>query len=268
MNFEKNVMVKKYNDGVIEEVEDVILREFLLDININSKPIVKLLCIEKDLQELVTGYLITENIVRPEDIQNVDIRIDGNICNVELKYIDNTPSHVTTESGDYKNVPYNFTNRDEKVTPIDWDEETLLKISNYNLSGSQLFKETGNVHSVVLAKGEEIICQCDDIGRYNAFDKAVGTAVLKGEKLSDLIAFTSGRIPSSIVQKCINSGISVIVSRIWKEPRENIQEIAQHDVRALSRRQVGIHAFTIPKRKDNHTGQKWEWYSQDTIQPD
>ena len=32
MNFEKNVMVKKYNDGVIEEVEDVILREFLLDI--------------------------------------------------------------------------------------------------------------------------------------------------------------------------------------------------------------------------------------------
>ena len=62
MNFEKNVMVKKYNDGVIEEVEDVILREFLLDININSKPIVKLLCIEKDLQELVTGYLITENI--------------------------------------------------------------------------------------------------------------------------------------------------------------------------------------------------------------
>ena len=185
MKFEKNVMVKKYNDGVIEEVEDVILREFLLDININSKPIVKLLCIEKDLQELVTGYLITENIVRPEDIQ----------------------------SGDYKNVPYNFTNRDEKVTPIDWDEETLLKISNFNLSGSQLFKETGNVHSVVLAKNGEIICQCDDIGRYNAFDKAVGTAVLNGEKLSDLIAFTSGRIPSSIVQKCVNSGISVIVSR-------------------------------------------------------
>ena len=58
MNFEKNVMVKKYNDGVIEEVEDVILREFLLDININSKPIVKLLCIEKDLQELVTLSLI------------------------------------------------------------------------------------------------------------------------------------------------------------------------------------------------------------------
>ncbi|MDU2897654.1 MAG: formate dehydrogenase accessory sulfurtransferase FdhD, partial [Finegoldia magna] len=142
MKFEKNVMVKKYNDGVIEEVEDVILREFLLDININSKPIVKLLCIEKDLQELVTGYLITENIVRPEDIQNVDIKIDGNVCDVTLKDIDNTPSHVTTESGDYKNVPYNFTNRDEKVTPIDWDEETLLKISNFNLSGSQLFKET------------------------------------------------------------------------------------------------------------------------------
>ena len=37
MNFEKRVMVKKYNDGVIEEVEDVILREFLLDINIQQK---------------------------------------------------------------------------------------------------------------------------------------------------------------------------------------------------------------------------------------
>lgn len=225
MNFEKKVMVKKYNDGVIEEVSDVILREFLLDININSKPIVKLLCIEKDLRELVYGYLITENIVKAQDIENVTVNFEKNSCNVILHNVDNTPSHATTESGDYKNIPYNFKNRDEKVVPVDWKEEDLLRISNYNLSGSKLFKETGNVHSVVLAKNGEIICQCDDIGRYNAFDKAVGTCALKGENLSELIAFTSGRIPSSIVQKCINSGISVIVSR--SAPTDVSLELAQ-----------------------------------------
>ncbi len=213
MAFEKEVIIKKYNDGVLEEVKDVILKEFILNIKINSRPIVKLLCIEKDLKELVIGYLITENIINESQINDIEIDIEGDNCNVILRNVDYGEGNITTESGDYKSIPYNFENKDEKVIPKDWDEKTLLKISNYNLSGSQLFKETGNVHSVILAKDGEIICQCDDIGRYNAFDKAVGTAVLKGEKLSDLIAFTSGRIPSSIVQKCINAKIPVIVSR-------------------------------------------------------
>ncbi|MDY6065598.1 MAG: formate dehydrogenase accessory sulfurtransferase FdhD [Finegoldia sp.] len=222
MAIENKVKAKRYENHTTKIIEDTVLSDYVLSVNLNGSPLVKLLCIERELEELVLGYLYSEKIISSIEDCKLDFKADQ--CDVKVK-ADPGSLEVVTDSGDYTDIPYSFKTSEREIAPIDWEEETLLKISNYNLQGTDLFKRTGNVHSVILARGEEIIAHCVDIGRYNAFDKAVGTCLKKGESFKNLVAFTSGRIPLSTVQACINTGIPVLVSRA--APTVNSIRLAQ-----------------------------------------
>lgn len=58
-----------------------------------------------------------------------------------------------------------------------------------------------------------ILYTCEDIGRHNAMDKAIGYAAIQGLQPEDCILYTTGRISTDMVRKAIASGIPVLVTK-------------------------------------------------------
>jgi FdhD protein len=78
---------------------------------------------------------------------------------------------------------------------------------------SELYRETGGVHSCALADAEKILVFRDDIGRHNAVDKIYGTCFLEDIPLEDKLLLTTGRISSEMTVKTARMGVSVLISR-------------------------------------------------------
>ena len=76
-----------------------------------------------------------------------------------------------------------------------------------------LFVETGCAHSCALIYQGKAVCCIEHIGRHNALDKIIGYAILHQIPMSECYVFTSGRISGDYLQKVINAGFSMVVSR-------------------------------------------------------
>lgn len=217
MNVLKKFPVTRYiNDKVIKDF-DYILSEYILSIYIDNNLIVKLICIPEYLDELILGYLYSESMIsNAKEIKSIKVDVENGRADVELTASrENGKSLITTDSGDFSEIPYKFKNlkNDIKLKNITWEPKVVLKNANLLLSKSELFKKTGNVHSVMLCQDEKVLYFSEDIGRYNAFDKSIGQALSDNISLDKTCIYTSGRIPSSIAMKVIRVGIPMIVSR-------------------------------------------------------
>ena len=78
---------------------------------------------------------------------------------------------------------------------------------------SDIFLETGGVHSCALCSQNEIIIFEEDIGRHNALEKILGKALMDNINLTDKIVLTTGRISSEIIKKIAKRSIPVLISR-------------------------------------------------------
>ena len=73
-----------------------------------------------------------------------------------------------------------------------------------------LFNTTGGVHGAsIFDESGKILVTREDIGRHNAFDKAVGAAIRK--EISPKIIGLSGRCGYELVAKGVRSGIEIII---------------------------------------------------------
>lgn len=66
---------------------------------------------------------------------------------------------------------------------------------------------------------------CKDLGRHNAFDKAIGRALIKGIDLKRATVFTSGRTPVDMTAKAICAGIPIFASKAV--PTDHAIELAR-----------------------------------------
>ena len=80
-------------------------------------------------------------------------------------------------------------------------------------AGLPLYRATRSVHSCLVLYRGEIVCQCEDLGRHNAMDKAVGRMMLEGIPLAECVLYTSGRVPVDMVRKAIRAGVPALVSK-------------------------------------------------------
>ena len=76
------------------------------------------------------------------------------------------------------------------------------------------WRQTGGLH-VALLYGErgELVSVCEDIGRHNALDKAIGAAHLGGVDLSRCAVVISGRMPQGMVVKVVRAGVPVAITK-------------------------------------------------------
>jgi len=87
---------------------------------------------------------------------------------------------------------------------------TLLKKINTQPS---LYLEAGAIHGCVLACEQIPLLYLEDVGRHNAVDKIMGYMFLNSVTPEDKIFYTTGRLTSEMVIKCVNMRIPILVSR-------------------------------------------------------
>jgi len=183
--------------------------------------------------ELAIGFLFTEGIIKDkQDLKAVNhcfiacAENKENIIQVELNdRVEPKLQHAdrnfyTTSScgvcgkGSIDAIKTVSHYRLDKNDDFFISQEILFELPNSLRLQQQLFNATGGLHACALfsATGELILLR-EDVGRHNALDKLIGSALEKGWlPLNDSILLLSGRASFELIQKAAMAGIVVVAA--------------------------------------------------------
>ncbi|MGD1004143.1 MAG: formate dehydrogenase accessory sulfurtransferase FdhD [Methanoregulaceae archaeon] len=199
---------EKFETGTHEVIEEVPIALF-----VNGRHAMTAMMSPVMLEEFVTGYLFTEQIIK--GINEIDsIKIEKNRISVITKNLFKVVGpKKTILSGCGGSTSYIDTEKLPKIksdytlkTSVIWN--TVKSVLN-----SELHRITGGIHVVALLDQEKILAISEDIGRHNALDRVIGYGLRNGIDLSRTFVIASGRISSEMARKCLIANIPIIVSR-------------------------------------------------------
>ncbi|HBN26635.1 MAG TPA: formate dehydrogenase accessory sulfurtransferase FdhD [Desulfobacteraceae bacterium] len=88
-----------------------------------------------------------------------------------------------------------------------------LGLENRLLEHQKLFGKTYSTHAAVLLDDKlRVTAAAEDVGRHNALDKAIGSALINGAIANSVIAVLSSRLSYELVQKGVRAGIEIIIA--------------------------------------------------------
>lgn len=222
MKFTRKIILTRIDKEKIEETSDIVVCEYPLTIYLNGEEIATLLCLPKSLDYLTFGFLFSEGMIKHiSDIKSVKIDEEKGkaFINIEkdegsFPYLKRKKSVTTGSSG---GTIFNNICDCVQCKPLDNNIQIhykkILSLMNNFTSKSEVFQDTGGVHSAALSNGDEMLIFHEDVGRHNALDKVIGEAFIKEVDYKDKIALTSGRISSEMLMKVAKRNISILVSR-------------------------------------------------------
>jgi FdhD protein len=201
--------------------ETTIVVERPLTLFLNKREIVTMMTIGDYPEYLAVGYLINQNMLRPEDrILGIDHDEDIDVVVVrtdrETDFEDKLRKKTLT-SGCAQGTA--FGDLMEKFDDVVLSEDSVLKTSwLYALTKTinttpSLYLEAGAIHGCVLAEGATPLLYMEDVGRHNAIDKIAGYMALNGMTPENKIFYTTGRLTSEMVIKTVQMGIPILISR-------------------------------------------------------
>lgn len=216
----KKEKIKRFKIDEIKEVEDLIIKESPLTLFINGYQFLTLMVLPENLQELITGFLAAEGIIKEAaEILEIKFKQQKTVALVEIKgeFSPNNYKKRTLTSGCGSGTSFlNLKDCAEAETIVSKAQikaEKFTELIRSLQENSAYFQKTGGTHTAALAEADQIIYQLEDIGRHNALDKVIGRAKLESIELKDKIILTSGRISSEMAVKVLRQGIPFLVSR-------------------------------------------------------
>ena len=165
------------------------------------------------LEDFVTGYLYTEQIVKGVD-EIESIRIEKNRLSVITKNLFKVLGpKKTILSGCGGSASFIDTGKLPSIKSDFTIPTTIISGTIRGILDSELHDKTGGIHVVGLASADGVIARSEDIGRHNALDRVIGYALRNNVDLSHTFAICSGRISSEMVRKCLIANIPIVLSR-------------------------------------------------------
>ena len=215
------IRIERYTQGTSAQLSDRVVLEEPLEIRLDGHPLAVLMRTPGRDRELVTGFLITEGILRsPAQIESMrlednrmlvflteETQVDigklsrnmfaGSSCGICGKA---TLEAVLTE---FPAIPI-------KSFPT---PGSLLSAPELMLASQRGFSATGGVHAAGLFDlSGRLLALREDIGRHNAVDKVVGYALASGIGFPNCWLMVSGRVSFEIMQKSLAAGIPCVAA--------------------------------------------------------
>ena len=197
--------IHRFIDGGTKPEYDDLADESIISIFNGQELVVRILATPQNLEDLAIGHIVCEGRGNVESVvvNGTEITVEGDViprptndlltaacgaCTVgEIQSPDTTVSRTQFLRADFK-----------------------VMMSNMK-QNQPIFDSTGGVHAAAIfnQKGECIVTR-EDIGRHNAFDKAVGASIRMS--VDPRIIGLSGRVGWELVAKAVRSNIEIILA--------------------------------------------------------
>src|SRR3546814_598593 len=202
-------------------VETAVVVERPLTLFLNGQEIVTMMTIGDYPDYLAVGYLLNQNMLKPDDVIEAidhDEELDVVVVRTEraTNYEEKLKKKVRTSGCAQGTV---FGDLMEKFETVKLPADAVLKtswlatLSKKINAVPSLYLEAGAIHGCVLCEGDRPLLYMEDVGRHNAVDKIAGYMLLHGIAPDDKIFYTTGRLTSEMVIKTVQMGIPILVSR-------------------------------------------------------
>lgn len=206
-------------DGRPVEAPVVVEKPFTLFLN--GQEIVTTMTIGDHPECLALGYLINQNMLRPDDeITGIDVDDELGVVVVrterETDYEEKLKKKVRTSGCAVGTV---FGDVMESFEAVALDRAAVVRTSwLYALTrkintAPSLYLEAGAIHGCVLCEADRPLVYMEDVGRHNAVDKIAGWMRLNGMSAEGKLFYTTGRLTSEMVIKTVQMRIPILISR-------------------------------------------------------
>jgi FdhD protein len=194
--------------------------ERALTLYLNAQEIVTMMTINDYPEYLALGYLLNQNMLKPDDIvTEVEYDDDLEVVVVRTERSTNFEQKLkkkTLTSGCAQGTA--FGDLMDAVEDIALPQAELLTSWLYEMTHAinttpSLYLTAGAIHGCVLCVKGEPVCYMEDVGRHNAVDKIAGWMYREKIDPADKIFYTTGRLTSEMVIKTVRMGIPILVSR-------------------------------------------------------
>jgi FdhD protein len=188
---------------------------------LNKREIVTMMTISDYPDCLAVGYLLNQNMLRPDDeITGIEYDDELEVVVVRTARETNFEDKLrkkTLTSGCAQGTAFgDLLERFERIT---LDKHAVLRTSwLYSLSRAinltpSLYLEAGAIHGCVLCERDVPLIYMEDVGRHNAIDKIAGYMFLNGIRPQGKLFYTTGRLTSEMVIKIVRMEIPILISR-------------------------------------------------------
>lgn len=218
--------ITRVQDTLVTDTEDALAAEEPLEIRLvhggQQQSITVTMRTPGQDQELAAGFLFTEGIITSVD-DIAEINYADNIATVTLQK-NVVPLLQPAQRNFFANSGCGVCGKTEitaiyapvniAATEIQCRASLLLKLPGLLRKQQAVFEDTGGLHASALFDNEgNLLIMREDIGRHNAVDKLVGTAMQeKRFPLHNYILLLSGRAGFELIQKAAMAGIKVIAA--------------------------------------------------------
>jgi FdhD protein len=194
--------------------------ERALTIFLNKQEIVTAMTINDYPDYLALGYLLNQNMLRPDDeVTGIDYDEELSVVVVRTKRATNYEKKLKkkvqtsgcaqgTVFGDLMEVI-----EEARLPDAELRTSWLYGLTNTINTTPSLYLEAGAIHGCVLARQDQPLVYMEDVGRHNAVDKIAGWMFRHRVPADDKIFYTTGRLTSEMVIKCVRMGIPILISR-------------------------------------------------------
>jgi FdhD protein len=202
-------------------IETSVVMERPLTLFLNGQEIVTMMTIGDHPEYLALGYLLNQNMLRPDD-EVTGIEHDEELELVVVRtrrqtdYEAKLQKKVRTSGCAQGTV---FGDLMERFDQVRLPASAVLRTSWLYSLGRQinttrsLYLKAGAIHGCCLCEEDQLILYMEDVGRHNAVDKIAGYMFRHGLGPEGKIFYTTGRLTSEMVIKTVQMGIPILISR-------------------------------------------------------
>lgn len=240
--------IHRLSEGADRVEDGKVVAEEPLEIRIDGRPVAVLMRTPGQEKELAVGYCLAEGLIAdPQDIALVhhcgrgEVETAGQVDRlgdsrnrVDLILAPEQSGNAAPE-GVLRMVRSGCGRTDvsalvEGLRPLPDGvriaREVLTHVPAQLARRQAAYRAVGGIHAAgVLEAGGPAVVVCEDIGRHNAVDKALGHCLLWGIPLDDKVLVSTGRASYDLVVKGVRLGIPILAS--LSSPTSLAVELAQ-----------------------------------------